>query len=134
MKAVMKKERAPGAELVEVDIPEPGPKDVLLKVKVAAICGTDIHINDWTPFARARITPPMIFGHETCGEVVKVGDQVTNFVAGDLVALLVSAAIWAHYSKLEEITKGDARIIGAAVDIGAAAGFEILYVAEGFPS
>ncbi|MDP7415707.1 MAG: zinc-binding dehydrogenase, partial [Dehalococcoidales bacterium] len=38
-------------------------------------------------FARARITPPMIFGHETCGEVVKVGDQVTNFVAGDLVAV-----------------------------------------------
>ncbi len=87
MKAVMKKEKAPGAELVEVDIPEPGPKDVLLKVKAAAICGTDIHINDWTPFAQARIKPPMIFGHETCGEVVKVGNQVTNFVLGDLVAV-----------------------------------------------
>ena len=87
MKAVMKKEKAPGAELVDVKVPEPGPKDVLIKVKAAAICGTDIHIYDWTPYAQARIKPPMIFGHETCGEVVKVGNQVTNFALGDLVAV-----------------------------------------------
>lgn len=87
MKAVVKTEAAPGAKLMDVDTPEPGPKDVLIQVKVAAICGTDIHIYEWTPYAQARIKPPMIFGHEVCGEVVKVGSQVTNFALGDLVAV-----------------------------------------------
>ncbi len=87
MKAVVKTEAAPGAKLMDVDVPEPGPKDVLIKVKAAAICGTDIHIMEWTPFAQARIKPPMIFGHECSGEVVKVGSQVTNFAVGDLVAV-----------------------------------------------
>ena len=87
MKAVMKMEKAPGAELRDVDVPEIGPKDVLLKVKAAAICGSDIHIYEWTPFAQTRIKPPMIFGHEASGEVVKVGSQVTNVKVGDLVAV-----------------------------------------------
>lgn len=87
MKAVVKTEKARGAKLIDVDVPEIGSKDVLLKVKVAAICGTDVHIYDWTPFAQARIKPPMIFGHETCGEVVSVGNDVTNLALGDLVAV-----------------------------------------------
>jgi threonine 3-dehydrogenase len=87
MKAVMKEKAAPGAKLVDVDIPEAGPRDVLIKVKAAAICGTDIHIMEWTPFAQDRIKPPMIFGHECCGEVVKVGGQVTDLSVGDIVAV-----------------------------------------------
>ena len=87
MKAVVKTEAARGAKFMDVDVPQPGPRDVLIKVKAVAICGTDIHIYEWTPFAQARIKPPMIFGHECCGEVVKVGNQVTNFVVGDLVAV-----------------------------------------------
>lgn len=87
MKAVVKEKAAPGARLMDVDVPAPGPRDVLIKVKAAAICGTDIHIMEWTPFAQARIKPPMIFGHECSGEVVKVGDQVKNIAVGDLVAV-----------------------------------------------
>ena len=87
MKAIMKKTAAPGAELVDVDVPTPGPKDVLIEIKAAAICGTDIHIYDWTPFAQARVKPPLIFGHEACGEVVEVGDQVDTHQKGDLVAV-----------------------------------------------
>jgi len=87
MKAVVKTEAAPGAKFMDVDVPELGPRDVLIKVKAAAICGTDIHIYDWTPFAQARIKPPMIFGHECSGEVVKVGSQVTSHKPGDLVAV-----------------------------------------------
>jgi len=87
MKAVVKTEAAPGAKFMDVDVPETGPRDVLIRVKAAAICGTDIHIYDWTPFAQARIKPPMIFGHECSGEVVKVGSQVTSYKLGDLVAV-----------------------------------------------
>jgi len=87
MKAVVKTEAAPGAKFMDVDVPEPGPKDVLLKVKASAICGTDIHIMEWTPYAQARVKPPMIFGHECSGEVVKLGSQVTDLEIGDLVAV-----------------------------------------------
>jgi threonine 3-dehydrogenase len=87
MRALMKTEKAPGAKVVEVDVPKIGPRDLLIKVKCTAICGTDIHIFRWTPYAQARIKPPMIFGHETSGEVVEVGSQVTNFKKGDLIAV-----------------------------------------------
>jgi threonine 3-dehydrogenase len=87
VKALMKCAKTPGAEIVDVDVPAIGPRDVLLKVKATAICGSDIHIYDWGPFAQTRIRPPMIFGHEGCGEVVEVGHQVTNISIGDLVAV-----------------------------------------------
>lgn len=83
----MKTEAKFGAELKETDVPKPGSKDVLIKVKAAAICGTDIHIYEWDPYAQERIKPPMIFGHEGCGEVVEIGSQVTNYQPGDLVAV-----------------------------------------------
>jgi threonine 3-dehydrogenase len=87
MKAIMKERAAPGARLLDIEIPEVGPRDTLIRVKAVAICGTDIHIMEWTPFAQTRIKPPMIFGHECCGEVVEVGSQVTDLAVGDLVAV-----------------------------------------------
>lgn len=85
-KALMKEKPEPGAIVKEVDIPKLGPKDVLVRVKAAAICGTDIHIYNWNEWAAARVKPPMIFGHEFCGEVVDTGSAVTQVKPGDLVA------------------------------------------------
>lgn len=87
MKALIKADRMPGAKIADVDVPQIGPKDVLIKVKAAAICGSDVHIYEWTSFAQARVKPPMIFGHEACGEVVEIGSQVTNVAVGDLIAV-----------------------------------------------
>jgi threonine 3-dehydrogenase len=86
MKAVMKPDRSPGAEVREIDPPSIGDQDILLEVKAAAICGTDVHIYEWTKYAQDHVTPPMVFGHEFCGEVVEVGSQVTKVQPGDLVA------------------------------------------------
>jgi threonine 3-dehydrogenase len=86
MLAIVKTERAPGAEIREVGVPAIGERDLLVRVKAVAICGTDLHIYDWTPYAQERVKPPMIFGHEFCGEVVEVGSQVTRARPGDLVA------------------------------------------------
>ncbi len=86
MKALMKVKPGRGAEIKEVDVPTPGPKDLLVQVKKAAICGTDNHIYEWTGYAQARCTLPMIFGHEYCAEVVDVGKEVTAFEVGDLVS------------------------------------------------
>jgi threonine 3-dehydrogenase len=86
MVAVVKAEAAPGAEIREVKIPSYGPNDVLVKVKVASICGTDLHIYEWDRWAQGRIHPPLIPGHEFCGHVVAFGEEVTSVQEGDFVS------------------------------------------------
>ena len=86
MMAVVKPTAAPGAEIREVKIPAFGRTDVLVKVKVASICGTDLHIYDWDRWAQGRIHPPLIPGHEFCGEVAAYGDEVTSVKEGDFVS------------------------------------------------
>src|SRR5438067_3388411 len=86
MLAVVKPKAAPGAEIREVKVPGFGRNDVLVKVEVASICGTDLHIYNWDRWAQGRIKPPLIPGHEFCGHVVAVGDEVTTVKEGDFVS------------------------------------------------
>jgi threonine 3-dehydrogenase len=86
MKALIKETPQKGALITEVDVPAIRDHEVLVKIKRAAICGTDIHIYFWTAFAQERLKLPMIFGHEFCGEVVEVGRTVKRVQPGDLVA------------------------------------------------
>lgn len=86
MKAALKAEAAPGAKIALVDIPTIGSRDVLVQVKAASICGTDMHIYDWDAWAQSRMSVPRIFGHEFAGEVAAVGGEVTSLVPGDFVA------------------------------------------------
>ena len=86
MLAVVKPEAKPGAEIREVKVPGFGRTDVLVKVNVASIRGTDLHIYDWDRWAQNRIHPPLIPGHEFCGEVVAYGDEVTSVKEGDFVS------------------------------------------------
>jgi threonine 3-dehydrogenase len=85
MKAALKVEAAPGATIALVDIPQIGPRDVLVEVKAASICGTDLHIYEWDAWAQNRMKTPRIFGHEFAGEVVEVGREVKEIVPGDFV-------------------------------------------------
>jgi len=67
--------------------PKPGPYDVLVAVRSVGICGSDVHY--WT---HGRIGPfilnaPMILGHESAGQVVAVGEKVTNLKAGDRITM-----------------------------------------------
>jgi threonine 3-dehydrogenase len=86
MLAVVKAEPAPGADVREVKVPGIGLTDVLVKVKVASVCGTDLHIYNWNSWAQNRIHPPLIPGHEFCGNVVAVGGEVTTVDEGDFVS------------------------------------------------
>src|SRR5271167_3241006 len=86
MQAVVKPEAAPGAEIREVKVPAFGRNDVLVKVKMASICGTDLHIYNWDHWAQNRIHPPLIPGHEFCGEVAAFGEEVTSVKEGDFVS------------------------------------------------
>ena len=106
MLAVVKPEAAPGAEIREVKIPGFGRSDVLVKVHVASICGTDLHIYEWDRWAQNRIHPPLIPGHEFCGEVVAYGDEVTSVKEGDFV----SAEMHVACGKCLQCRTGEAHI------------------------
>jgi threonine 3-dehydrogenase len=86
MLAVVKPKAAAGVEIREVKVPGFGRNDVLVKVKVASICGTDLHIYEWDRWAQNRIRPPLIPGHEFCGEVAAYGEEVTSVQEGDFVS------------------------------------------------
>jgi len=86
MKAIAKTKRKKGMELINVPTPRIGLRDVLIKVTLASICGTDVHIYDWTHWARHRFKPPRIIGHEFVGIVEKIGNEVTHVDVGDRVS------------------------------------------------
>jgi threonine 3-dehydrogenase len=86
MLALVKTAPGPGLELLEVPRPTIGINDVLIRVHRTGICGTDLHIEAWDPWAASAIHPPLVVGHEFAGEIVEVGSNVTDFHPGDLVS------------------------------------------------
>jgi len=86
MLALVKTAPGPGLALQAVPEPQVGINDVLIRVHKTGICGTDLHIESWDPWAQRTIVPPLIVGHEFVGEVVEVGSNVVDFHPGDLVS------------------------------------------------
>ena len=86
MKALVKKNAAPGLWLEDVPEPRIGINDVLIKIMRTAICGTDMHIYNWDAWAQKTIEVPMVVGHEFVGEIVEVGANVNDFHAGQIVS------------------------------------------------
>lgn len=82
MQALVKTAKGPGnLELREVPVPSAGPGEVLIEIKAAGVCGTDIHVkHDTFPY-----WPPVILGHEFSGQVCAVGAGVDDFKPGDRV-------------------------------------------------
>ncbi len=87
MLAVLKEKSQSGVVIKDVPPPKPQKDEILVKVKYASICGTDIAIYDWNPWAAAHIKPPQIIGHEMVGEVVEINSkEKTDIIIGDLVS------------------------------------------------
>ncbi|MCH3951638.1 MAG: alcohol dehydrogenase catalytic domain-containing protein [Acidaminococcus sp.] len=88
MCGLVKKEVGPGKFVYRTDLPIPqvGDDEVLIKVHCSAICGTDFHIMDWDTWSQMRVHPPLIPGHETAGDIVAVGKNVTERKVGDRVS------------------------------------------------
>jgi threonine 3-dehydrogenase len=86
VKAFAKIRPEPGITQIEADQPKPGSHEVLVKVRVTSVCGTDYHIYRWDEWAQAHIRPPRIIGHEFAGEIVQIAPDVTSHKVGDLVA------------------------------------------------
>jgi threonine 3-dehydrogenase len=127
MQAVVKPKAAPGIEMREVPVPAPGPGEVLVRVQTTSVCGTDLHIYNWDPWAKGRIHPPLIPGHEFSGAVAGVGRGVTTVREGDPV----SAEMHVACGKCLQCRTGLAhvcqhvRILGVDAD-GAFAGYAII--------
>jgi threonine 3-dehydrogenase len=85
MKALVKKEPAPGLSLEEVPVPEVGEFDVLIRILRSSICGTDVHIYEWDAWAQRTIPTPMPIGHEFVGIIESVGSHVHDFHPGMIV-------------------------------------------------
>ena len=86
MKALVKAKAERGIWMEDIEAPQVGHNDVLIKVNRTAICGTDIHIFKWDDWAQATIPVPMAVGHEFSGEIVEMGIEVRGFEIGDRVS------------------------------------------------
>jgi threonine 3-dehydrogenase len=87
VKAIRKTRAAAGAELLDIPVPEIGPRDLLVKVKAAALCKSDVDVFEWTPLVQAaNYRLPFTMGHEFAGEVVETGELAGAFAPGDRVA------------------------------------------------
>ena len=85
MKAAVVTKLGEPLEILDVDVPKPGPDQVLVKIEASGLCHTDIHAahGDWPILPKT----PLIPGHEGVGRIVEIGSAVTHLAVGDRVAL-----------------------------------------------
>ena len=86
MRALIKHHAGPELQFTDQrPIPNVGPREVLIRVSKAGICGTDRHIWEWDAWAQSRIPVGIVTGHEFAGIVEKVGEAVTRVAPGQRV-------------------------------------------------
>jgi L-iditol 2-dehydrogenase len=84
--AVMKVRPEPGIEIGKITIPQPGPGEVIVRVRAAGICGSDIHIYKWSSgYEWMEDLMPVVLGHEFSGEIVQLGEGVSALYVGQMV-------------------------------------------------
>ncbi|TAM81451.1 MAG: L-threonine 3-dehydrogenase [Acidobacteria bacterium] len=86
MKALVKSRADKGLWVEDVPKPVIGINDVLIRVQLTGICGTDLHIYEWDDWAKKAIPVPLVIGHEFVGEIAEVGSNVTDFEPGMTVS------------------------------------------------
>ena len=86
MQALVKSRADKGLWVEEVPKPAIGINDVLIRVQLTGICGTDLHIYDWDDWAKKTIPVPLVIGHEFVGEIAEIGSNVTDFEPGMIVS------------------------------------------------
>src|SRR3954469_8697117 len=87
MVALKKATAGPGLTLNrDTPVPTIGPRDVLIAVTHAGICGTDRHIYEWDAWSRSRVVVGITTGHEFVGRIVAVGSAVTRATVGQRVS------------------------------------------------
>src|SRR5664279_3447847 len=85
MKAAVVTDFRSPLSISDVEVPEPGVHDVLVRIESSGLCHTDIHAarGDWP----VKPTPPFIPGHEGVGVIERLGSSVTSRSVGQRVAI-----------------------------------------------
>lgn len=122
MKAAVLRDFAKPIAIEDLETPEPGPGEVLIKVHACGVCHSDLHLahGDWDLLKRVTKLP-LVLGHEVAGTIAKTGPGVDAFVLGDRVGVP-----WLHWSCGEceycregrEVLCGKQAITGVTVDGG----------------
>jgi len=86
MKALVKRDPAKGIWMQQVPRPTPGANEVLVKLHMTAICGTDLHIYKWDEWSQRTIKPGLVIGHEFVGTIAQIGPGVTGYTLGQRVS------------------------------------------------
>ncbi|MEM9780399.1 MAG: L-threonine 3-dehydrogenase [Pseudomonadota bacterium] len=86
MRALVKARPEPGLWMEHVPTPEPGPGEVLIKVRTSAICGTDVHIWNWDEWSAKTVPVGLVTGHEFVGEVADTGPGAAKYTIGQRVS------------------------------------------------
>lgn len=86
MKALVKRDPAKGIWMQQVPRPTPGANEVLVKLQMTAICGTDLHIYKWDEWSQRTIKPGLVIGHEFVGTIAQIGPGVTGYTLGQRVS------------------------------------------------
>lgn len=140
MRAIAKQRPGPGLNLVELPVPEIRPDEVLVEVKRAGICGTDLHIYKWDEWAESRIRPPLVLGHEFVGIISAVGALVESVSVGDVVSAEghITCGVCEHCRAGEAHVCRDTTIIGidrdgAFADYVAVPATNVISVPKGIP-
>ncbi len=88
MKSLRKTSPAHGLQLQDTERVSPGKAEVLIRVKATGVCGTDLHIDEWTPSYHFMASAlPVTIGHEFSGEVAELGSGVSGLHIGQLVTV-----------------------------------------------
>ena len=99
MRALIKHHAGPELQFVSDRArPTPGPRDVLIRVRKAGICGTDRHIWEWDDWAAGRIPVGIVTGHEFVGVIEEVGSAVTEYAPGLRVSAEGHVTAWTDYN------------------------------------
>jgi threonine 3-dehydrogenase len=137
MRALVKVRPEAGAELREVPVPRPGPGEILIRLEAVSLCGTDLHIYRWDPWAQGRLGKylPRIFGHEMAGRVVAHGPGTGAVPLGTRVAAETHLVDWTCYQCRtgREHVCANLRILGVDAD-GAFAEYMVLPERNAWPS
>ncbi len=86
MRALVKREAAPGLWLENIAVPAPGANEVLIQLEKTAICGTDLHIYRWDDWSQRTIRPGLVIGHEFVGFIRELGPGVSGYQIGQRVS------------------------------------------------
>src|SRR2546423_7700448 len=118
MKAMMLKSRAQPLELTELAVPEPGPEQILIRMRACGVCRTDLHVVDGE-LTEGKL--PVVPGHEVIGEVVEHGAAVRAYTRGDRVGvpwLGYTCGVCEYCARGQENLCDSARFTGYDLDGG----------------